>query len=112
MRQNIYIFLTVGALLLFLSGCSQQTLNSARQDTQRNIETAKPTLAKLTLGGRVTAALAAANIRGVRVDADTDGVSLHGTVRSAAEKARAGHIARETLSADKHVRNQIEVLSP
>ena len=112
MRQNIYISLAIATFTLILSGCSQQTLNSARQDTQRNIETAKPTLAKLTLGGRVTAALAAANIRGVRVDADTNGVSLHGTVRSAAEKARAGRIARETLSPEKHVRDQIEVLSP
>jgi hypothetical protein len=112
MRQNITITLTVAAFLLILSGCSQKTLNSARQDAEHNIDTAKPSLAKLTLGGRVTAALAAAKIQGVRVDADTNGVSLHGTVRSAAEKARAGRIARETLSPEKHVINQIEVLSP
>ncbi len=110
MRHNIVpILFPFTLLLLLVSGCSQQTLSSARQDTQRNVEAAKPSLAKFSLGGRVTAALAAANIRGVRVDADTNGVSLHGTVKTAAEKARAGRIAKETLGPEKHVSNQIQV---
>ena len=105
-------FPTVPALLgfaLMLSGCSQQTLDSAKQDTQRNINNAKPQLAKLELGSRVTAALQSADVHGVRVDAGTNGVSLHGTVNSAAQKARAGRIARDTLGPDKSVQNDIQV---
>ena len=96
-------------LMLLLAGCSQQTLDSAKQDTQRNINNAKPQLAKLELGSRVTAALQSADVHGVRVDAGTNGVSLHGTVNSAAQKARAGRIARDTLGPDKSVQNDIQV---
>lgn len=110
MRRNIILTLFSFTLLLpIVSGCSQQTLDSARQDTQRNVEAARPSLAKLSLGGRVTAALAAANIRGIRVDAGISGVSLHGTVKTAAEKARAARIAKETLGPEKRVSNQIQV---
>ena len=109
MRQKTLYALFTLSSLLGVAGCSQQTLNSARQDTQRNIETAKPQLAKLSLGGRVTAALAAADIHGVRVDADTNSVSLHGTVHSADQKTRAGHIARDTLGPKTRVVNQIKV---
>ena len=98
------------ALAAVLAGCSQQTVDSARKDAQRNLTTAKPQIAKLSLGGRVTAALAAASIHGVRVDADTSGVSLHGTVGSAAQKARAGRIAQDTLGPDKSVRNRLKVV--
>ena len=79
-------FLALIGLAAALSGCSQRTLQSAQQDTQHNIAAARPQLAKLELGSRVTAALGAANVHGVRVDADTNGVSLHGTVNSAAKK--------------------------
>ena len=96
-------------LALALAGCSQQTIDSAKQDTQRNITAAKPQLAKLELGSRVTAALQSADVHGVRVDADTNGVSLHGTVNSAAQKARAGRIARDTLGPGKTVKNDIQV---
>ena len=104
-------FLPLALLLPCVCGCSSQTLDSARKDTQRNIEAARPSLAKLSLGGRVTAALAAADIHGVRVDADTNGVSLHGTVTSVAQKARAVRIARETLGQDKSITNQIKVIA-
>lgn len=107
-------FVCIPALLgltLMLSGCSQQTLDSAKQDTQRNITAARPQLAKLELGSRVTAALQSADVHGVRVDADTNGVSLHGTVNSAAQKARVGRIARDTLGPDKTVKNDIQVSS-
>lgn len=110
--KRIPIFVVVPALLgvaLTIAGCSQQTLDSAKQDTQRNINNAKPQIAKLELGSRVTAALASANVHGVRVDADTNGVSLHGTVNSAAQKARAGRIARDTLGPDKTIKNDIQV---
>ena len=100
---------TLLGFALMLPGCSQQTLDSAKQDTQRNITAAKPQLAKLELGSRVTTALASADVHGVRVDAGTDGVSLHGTVNSAAQKARAGRIARDTLGPDKTVKNDIQV---
>ena len=106
------IFVVVPALLgltLASAGCSQQTIDSAKQDTQRNITAARPQLAKLELGSRVTAALQSADVHGVRVDADTNGVSLHGTVSSAAQKARAGRIARDTLGPDKTVKNDIQV---
>lgn len=108
-----YLLPTLALMLtgLALSGCSQQTLDSAKQDTQRNITAAKPQLAKFELGSRVTAALASANVHGVRVDADTNGVSLHGSVSSAAQKARAGRIARDTLGSDKTVKNEIAVSS-
>ncbi len=96
-------------LALALPGCSQQTLDSAKQDMQRNITAAKPQLAKLELGSRVTAALQSADVHGVRVDAGTNGVSLHGTVNSAAQKARAGRIARDTLGSGKAVQNDIQV---
>lgn len=98
-------------LAFALPGCSQQTLDSAKQDTQRNITAAKPQLAKLELGSRVTAALQSADVHGVRVDADTNGVSLRGTVSSAAQKARAGRIARDTLGSGKTVKNDIQVSS-
>lgn len=106
--KHISVFLIMSALLV-LPGCSQQTIDSAKQDTQRNIQNAKPQLAKLELGSRVTAALQSADVHGVRVDADTNGVSLHGTVNSAAQKARAGRIARDTLGPGKTVRNDIQV---
>ena len=96
-------------LAVALCGCSQQTLQSAQNDTQHNIAAARLQLAKLELGARVSAALGAANVHGIRVDARTNGVSLHGTVNSAAQKARAAQIARETLGPNKSVNNQIQV---
>ncbi len=95
--------------VLALAGCSQQTLDSAKQDTKHNINEVKPQLAKLDLGARVTAALKAAGLNGIRVDAGTNGVSLHGTVGSAADKARAGRIAKDTLGPGKSVDNALTV---
>ena len=109
MRKHLLPAFALLVTGLALTGCSQQTLDSAKQDTQRNMTAAKPQLAKLELGSRVTAALASANVHGVRVDADADGVSLHGTVNSAAQKARAGRIARDTLGPDKTVKNDIQI---
>jgi osmotically-inducible protein OsmY len=113
-------FLALLAPAFVLTGCSQQTLDSARHDaqqdaavvnreTQRAAKNAQPQLSKLHLGARVTSSLQAADIHGIRVDADTNGVSLHGTVDTAAQKARAGRIARETLGPDKTIDNQIKV---
>ena len=112
--------ITLFGPFFLLTGCSQQTLNSAGQDaqkdaaivnreTQRAAKNAQPQLNKLRLGARVTAALQSADIHNIRVDADENGVSLHGTVDTAAQKARAGRIARETLGPDKTVHNQIQV---
>ncbi len=97
------------AACLAAAGCSQQTLDSARQDTKHNINKVKPQLAKLDLGARVTAALKTAGLNGIRVDASTDGVTLRGTVGSASDKARAGRIAKDTLGSDKTVMNQLTV---
>lgn len=104
---SLVIVLAAFGLAAGLVGCSQQTLQSAQQDTQRNLANARPQLARLELGSRVTAALASANIHGIRVDAGTQGVRLHGTVNSAAQKARAGRIARDTLGPGKTVDNKI-----
>lgn len=117
-----------GAVLLglagiaLLSGCSQETLNSAARDAQKDAaivqreanraeKKARPQLNKLSLGARVTAALKAnQNLPStIRVDADEDGVKLRGSVRTEAEKKLAERIARDTLSADKKVQNDLEV---
>ena len=109
-------------LTLALAGCSQQTLSSAQHDAQHNAAVvnqqaqqaerqARPQVDKLKLQSRVTAALAAANLSpAVHVRADAEGVYLRGTVDTAADKARAGQIARDTLGPDKKVHNQLEVL--
>ena len=104
-----------------LSGCSQQTLNSAQHDAQHNAAVlnqqarlaerqARPQVDRLKLQTRVTAALTAASLSpAVHVRADAEGVYLRGTVSSAADKARAGQIARDTLGPDKKVHNQLVV---
>ena len=106
---------------LALTGCSQQTLDSARHDTEHNAAAvnqqarlaerqARPQFDKLKLQTRVSAALSAASLpTTIHVRADTDGVYLRGTVNSAGDKARAGRIARDTLGEDKAVHNQIQV---
>ena len=104
-----------------LTGCSQQTLDSARHDTEHNAAAvnqqaqqaerkARPQFDKLNLQTRVSAALSAANLPStIHVRADAGGVYLRGTVNSAGDKARAGRIARDTLGEDKAVHNQIQV---
>ena len=108
MNKHTFL-LTLFAASLALAGCSQRTLNSAQQDTQHNINAVKPQLTKLDLGARVTTALKTAGLNGVRVDASTNGVTLRGTVKSEADKARAGRIAKDTLGPDKPVTNQLTV---
>ncbi len=105
------------------SGCSQQTIDSAGQDARHNAAVvnqqaqqaerqARPQVDKLKLQSRVTAALTAANLSpAVHVRADADGVYLRGAVPTAADKARAGQIARDTLGPDKKVHNQLEINS-
>jgi osmotically-inducible protein OsmY len=117
---------TVCVMLALVSalwcGCSQQTVQSADKDISHNINTAgqevkkigaeaKPQLDKLDLGARVTAALRAnANLPdSIRVDADTNGVRLRGTVRNPRQKALAGKIAQQTLPEGKVVSNQLAV---
>jgi osmotically-inducible protein OsmY len=102
-------------------GCSQQTLDSAKQDAQHNATVvnqqaqqaerqARPQIDKFKLQSRVTTALTAANLpTTIHVRADADGVYLRGTVGSAGDKARAGQIARDTLGPDKKVHNQLQV---
>ncbi len=109
MKPYIFAPLLLTAAILALAGCSQQTLDSARQDTKHNINEVKPQLAKLDLGARVTTALKTAGLNGIRVDASTNGVTLRGSVKSEADKARAGRIAKDTLGSDKTVTNQLTV---
>ena len=103
-----------------LSGCSQQTISSANHDANHDIgvvsraasqaaRDARPQVQKAALGARVTAALEAANLHGIRVDAAPDGVSLVGHVGSAADKQRALQIARDTLGPGKTVHSRLTV---
>ncbi len=116
--QPILIALTGAAVLL--AGCSQQTISSASHDAHhdvavvgqaahRAVKEAQPQVRKAALGARVTAALAAANLGDIRVDAAPDGVTLVGRVGSASDKKRALQIARDTLGPDKTVHSRLTV---
>ncbi len=112
-------------LLLFcaaLAGCSQQTLEGVRKDTEQNLKVveregkrverkARPQLSKLDNGARVTAALRLNKKlpKTIRADGDTSGVRLKGTVATNAQKALAGQVAQDTLGEGKVVRNEINV---
>ena len=116
--------LAVPALLglgIALAGCSQQTLDSAKNDAQHNAaavnqqaqqaeQQARPQLDKFKMQSRVTTALAAANLpTSIHVRADAGGVYLRGTVFSMMNKVRAGQVARDTLGPGKVVHNQLQV---
>jgi osmotically-inducible protein OsmY len=103
-----------------LAGCSQRTINSANQDANHDISVvshaadqaakdARPQVQKAALGARVTTALVAANLHGIRVDAAPDGVTLVGHVASGAEKSRAMQIAQNTLGPGKTVHSRLTV---
>lgn len=113
-----------GALLTLLSaaGCSPETISSAQKDVARNREVvereaarverkARPQLTKLQRGARVTAALKANEKlpKTIRVDAGETGVTLRGSVDTAAQKALAERIARDTLSDDKTITNELKI---
>ena len=120
-KPSLAMFLALTSLTAALPGCSQQTLNSAGQDARHDAAVvnqqaqqaqrqARPQVDQLKLQGRVTAALTAANLSpAVHVRADAEGVYLRGTVPTAADKARAGQIARDTLGPNKKVHNQLDV---
>jgi osmotically-inducible protein OsmY len=108
--------------MLLLAGCSQQTVQSATHDMSKDIQAAnqdvnnlgakaQPTLNKLDIGARVTAALRAnANLPStIRVDASGDGVRLRGKVETEHQKNLAGQIAQETLPSGLTVSNQLTV---
>lgn len=119
--------ITRTAALLFCAafafpGCSQQTLEGVRKDTEQNLKVveregkrverkARPQLSKLDNGARVTAALRLNKKlpRTIRADGDTTGVRLKGTVATNAEKALAGQVAQDTLGEGKMVRNELIV---
>ena len=108
-KPTLAVFSALIGLATALAGCSQQTLDSAKNDAQHNAAAvnqqaqqaerqARPQFDKLKMQSRVTAALAAANLpTTIHVRADADGVYLRGTVNSAGDKERAGQIARDTL---------------
>ena len=120
-KSTLTLFSALIGLGMATAGCSQQTLDSAKQDAQHNAaivndqaqkaeRQAGPQVDKLKLQSRVSAALVAANLpTTIHVRADADSVYLRGTVNSAGDKARAGRIARDTLGEDKAVHNQIQV---
>ena len=105
-----------------LVGCSQQTLEGARKDTEQNLKvatseakrlerSARPQLRKLDNGARVTAALRLNKKlpKTIRADGDTNGVRLKGTVATSAQKNLAAQVARDTLGENKAVRNELIV---
>ncbi|MBC8101775.1 MAG: BON domain-containing protein [Cytophagales bacterium] len=118
-RTTAPLLLTAAMLL---SGCSPETLESVGKDTQRNAEivareakraekNARPTLRKLNLGARVTAAIQANQKlpRSIRVDASETGVYLRGAVKSEGQKELAERIARDTLDEKYTVQNDLKV---
>lgn len=128
-------FTLLAPLIVFctVAGCSPETVSSASKDVARNTEIVereankvekkvrpavteakkqvKPSLQKLDLGGRATAALRLnRNLPStIRVDADTDGIRLRGSVRTKEEKALAERIARDTLPKDATLSNELKV---
>ena len=119
------IFVTTTATLLFwaaLAGCSQQTLEGVRKDTEQNLKvaaseakrverSARPQVRKLDNGLRVTTALRLNKKlpKTIRADGDTNGVRLKGTVATRAQKDLAGQVALDTLGEGKTVRNELVV---
>ena len=110
--------------LCLLSGCSQQTINSANQDASRDASAVSkslqqagqevaPKLKAAGTGARVLAALRAnENLPStIRVDASPNGVRLRGTVHTASQKHLAGEIAKQTLGSGQSVSNQLTVAS-
>lgn len=118
------LIVSLAALSLALSGCSQQTIESAREDAERNVDViqreakraerkARPHMSKLDMKTRVTAALKANERlpKTIRVDPNEGGVKLRGTVDTRAQKELAGRIARDTLTEDRTVINEIKLKS-
>ena len=114
----------IAACAVVLGGCSQQAVQSTSNDISNGLQSAnnaakqvgqevQPSLQKLDLGGRVTAALQAnANLpHTIRVDASTNGVRLRGSVKTADQKALAGKVAKSTLPPGKSVDNELTVKS-
>ena len=128
-----FAYLSAALIALAVAGCSPETRDSAAKDIDRNVEVVtregrkverelrpavaevrkqvKPSLQKLDLGARATAALKLnRNLpQTIRVDADTDGIRLRGTVRTAEQKSLAERIARDTLPEGAGLRNELTV---
>lgn len=131
--MKLIIVFTVFATLSLVAGCSPETVSSATKDAERNAAIAQregarverkmrpivaeakkqvqPSLKKLDLGGRATAALKLnRNLPDtIRVDADTDGIRLRGTVRTEEERDLAERIARDTLPKESKLHNELSV---
>jgi len=120
-NQTLYAAI-LAMVAVVAAGCSQETIDSAANDAQKNAKIVareahraeqklRPDLKKLGLGARVTAAIQAnQNLpHTIRVDAGTGGVFLRGTVKTEEQKALAGRIARDTLSSEYTVQNDLKV---
>ena len=122
--HNIFVLRTLAGLTILaaVTGCSQETLESAGKDTARNAEAVareaqraekkvRPTLKKADLGLRVTTAIKANQKlpRSIRVDASETGVFLRGKVNSEEQKALAERIARDTLDEKYSVQNDLKI---
>lgn len=129
-----FTLISFSLAILALAGCSPETISSASKDAERNAAVAqregqkverklrpvvaeakkqvKPSLQKLDLGGRATAALKLNRElpSTIRVDADTNGIRLRGTVHSEEQKALAERIARDTLPQNATLKNELEVV--
>ena len=118
-KPALALFSALIGLGMVLGGCSQQTLDSAKSDAQRNASVvnqqaqqaarqARPRLTSSEMQIRVTAALAAANLpTTIHVRADAGGVHLRGTVYSMMTKVLASQIARSTIGPGKAIHNEI-----
>ncbi len=131
--KQIAILLPLLLVTVCLTGCSPETVANVKSDTERNVAIAEregskvekklrpaiteakkqvaPSLKKLDLGARATAALKLnRNLpTTIRVDADTNGIRLRGAVRTKDEKALAERIARDTLPEGATLKNDLEI---
>lgn len=132
--KSLRVLLIIGGAVAALTGCSRQTINSAQHDANHDVAVlnqqanqlaqkakpqvdklnreVKPQLDKAGLGAKVTTAISVnENLRhtNIRVDAETNGVRLRGSVKTPEQKALAGRVARDTLGPDKAVANELTV---
>lgn len=123
MWRNLSAALLLVLVCVFGAGCSQRTINSANQDAQHNITTldqkakqvvanAKPEIKKLDVATPVATAITAnPNLSGthIRVDGQTNGVRLRGTVNTPQQKQLAGQVAKNNVKAGQTVDNELTV---
>ena len=95
-----------------LSDAAQSVTASAVQKAKQIGDSVKPALKKLDVAAPVTTAITTnPNLHGtsIRVDADTNGVKLRGTVKTADQKRIAGEVAQNALKPGQTVENDLTI---